>query len=674
MQVVTTRPTNHTLHEGEMSELARVGRENFERQTARLREEARAMRMGAQVGNGSRLLTYFVSTLPARQFLSEEAMGTTLLEAGLVPHGTLMVRHQLSEPAPAGSGAGEQEVGEEGRGQEVLLHEHGFRGEDEEEDECKGVDKVSGSSSAEAAQEESGGERVIRRRAEETEQQTEAVEGRSAGAAAAEQSENEDEGLIDDDDDEGEEEGEDSGLGGLLGGLMMDNASGGRPARERHAQPLTGQGHVLGAPTAAVESMTPQQRPRRQAALAAAITRSVSLTPTTPPPHPNVTEAEATTTAPSSTAPAVTAVEEAASTPRAQSDQAARAAAAAFGRLVPSSAAGSCSEPSRAKKPKESIAERMARVHGSKVSLPPPSTSPAHSQPSAQAESSAAGVGVERCEQNAKVAALKQAKAAQERERLAIKARLEEDRRAYQALKAGSAGHRLVAGPSSWQPFQPEDPSSSQVNWEELADATGASESELRVRTTTGAVLRLQLDANETLATVASLVAQGRSEEEGSFVLRVPFPRREYATPEELQTSLRAAQLVPRGTLLVLNENDRGRVRLAAPRRRHADGWQQMMSAEMQSSDEIGDGAMDAESFEDLLQLGETLGEASVGLSRAELHQLQVRQLDDEPTDEQFVKGDRVLSLKCSHDFHPECIGTWLRSKRTCPLCKQDVM
>lgn len=162
MQVVTTRPTNHTLHEGEMSELARVGRENFERQTARLREEARAMRMGAQVGNGSRLLTYFVSTLPARQFLSEEAMGTTLLEAGLVPHGTLMVRHQLSEPAPAGSGAGEQEVGEEGRGQEVLLHEHGFRGEDEEEDECKGVDKVSGSSSAEAAQEESGGERVIR--------------------------------------------------------------------------------------------------------------------------------------------------------------------------------------------------------------------------------------------------------------------------------------------------------------------------------------------------------------------------------------------------------------------------------------------------------------------------------------------------------------------------------
>lgn len=90
--------TSHVLVSNEVSELARQGRENFERQTARLREQARAMRMGAE---GGAPVTYFVTTMPRRDFLTEEAMGTTLAEAGLVPHGTLMVRRAPRRGAAA---------------------------------------------------------------------------------------------------------------------------------------------------------------------------------------------------------------------------------------------------------------------------------------------------------------------------------------------------------------------------------------------------------------------------------------------------------------------------------------------------------------------------------------------------------------------------------------------
>jgi len=192
-------------------------------------------------------------------------------------------------------------------------------------------------------------------------------------------------------------------------------------------------------------------------------------------------------------------------------------------------------------------------------------------------------------------------------------------------------------------------------------------------------VMRLTLDASAPLSAVAAIVAEGRAEGEGGFVLRVPFPRREYASAEELQTSLRAARLVPRGTLLVLNESERGMVRQGVARRRAADVTQLMAQmAEMQPADAMGVGA----SYEELLELGETMGEASVGLTRAELSQLQVRQLDEQPEDEQrcsiccceFVQGDRLLSLQCGHDYHPECIGTWLRSKRNCPMCKREVL
>ena len=123
-------------------------------------------------------------------------------------------------------------------------------------------------------------------------------------------------------------------------------------------------------------------------------------------------------------------------------------------------------------------------------------------------------------------------------------------------------------------------------------------------------MLRHTFGAEEPLAAAAALVAATRGEAEGPFTLLTPFPRCEYATEAQLQTTLRQvcsrprtarpspppaptpplpllslfpfllrtphphasrpmlpgyhphqAQLVPRGTLLVLSDRSRGVVR-----------------------------------------------------------------------------------------------------------------
>lgn len=37
------------------------------------------------------------------------------------------------------------------------------------------------------------------------------------------------------------------------------------------------------------------------------------------------------------------------------------------------------------------------------------------------------------------------------------------------------------------------------------------------------------------------------------------------------------------------------------------------------------------------------------------------------------LEGEHVLT-ECSHVFHGECLNVWLKRKRTCPLCRQDLM
>ena len=40
----------------------------------------------------------------------------------------------------------------------------------------------------------------------------------------------------------------------------------------------------------------------------------------------------------------------------------------------------------------------------------------------------------------------------------------------------------------------------------------------------------------------------------------------------------------------------------------------------------------------------------------------------------EYEEGEEIRVLPCTHEFHVECVDRWLTMKRTCPLCRADVM
>ncbi|XP_027199401.2 uncharacterized protein LOC113793552 [Dermatophagoides pteronyssinus] len=98
----------------------------------------------------------------------------------------------------------------------------------------------------------------------------------------------------------------------------------------------------------------------------------------------------------------------------------------------------------------------------------------------------------------------------------------------------------------------------------------------------------------------------------------------------------------------------------------------------------FNDNMPEAENYEALLSLAERLGEAKPrGLNKSEIDQLPSYRYKPEisaETDQtscvicicDFEAKQNLRVLPCHHEFHARCIDKWLKTNRTCPICRRD--
>lgn len=91
----------------------------------------------------------------------------------------------------------------------------------------------------------------------------------------------------------------------------------------------------------------------------------------------------------------------------------------------------------------------------------------------------------------------------------------------------------------------------------------------------------------------------------------------------------------------------------------------------------------EAENYEVLLNLAERLGEAKPrGLAKAEIELLPSYRFNPETHESEqlscvvcmceFESRQVLRVLPCGHEFHARCVDKWLKSNRTCPICRGD--
>jgi E3 ubiquitin-protein ligase BIG BROTHER and related proteins len=99
---------------------------------------------------------------------------------------------------------------------------------------------------------------------------------------------------------------------------------------------------------------------------------------------------------------------------------------------------------------------------------------------------------------------------------------------------------------------------------------------------------------------------------------------------------------------------------------------------------------VDNMSYEQLTALGEVVGTVAVGLSEEQIaalprvkyataSKLTSRESCYEGAEQcavcrvEFEADDDVAVLTCHHVYHPDCVGQWLRRKKTCPQCGTEM-
>lgn len=76
--------------------------------------------------------------------------------------------------------------------------------------------------------------------------------------------------------------------------------------------------------------------------------------------------------------------------------------------------------------------------------------------------------------------------------------------------------------------------------------------------------------------------------------------------------------------------------------------------------------------------MGDKNGKVSKGLTKAEMKSIETKSWyrGKTKTDscticmDNFTSGQKYKKLKCTHEFHQECVDTWFENENKCPICQ----
>ncbi|CAK8567364.1 unnamed protein product [Lathyrus sativus] len=88
-------------------------------------------------------------------------------------------------------------------------------------------------------------------------------------------------------------------------------------------------------------------------------------------------------------------------------------------------------------------------------------------------------------------------------------------------------------------------------------------------------------------------------------------------------------------------------------------------------------------SYEELIELGEFIGEEARGLSRKEistcLNPYTCKTSESKSGIDlcvicqiEYEEGEALVTLHCDHPYHKDCISKWLQIKKVCPICSNE--